>query len=1002
MTDSSQADRPADRAPAPGGRALSRGDLGRLEEEQRLRWERGEPVLVEDYIRAIPRLLEEPDDLLDLIYHEILLREELGEEPGLDEYLRRFPQFDGAIRDQFRVHEAIRFAGRAGDDGGAEPGAKLLTLAIENAVAAATPPQIPGFEVIRELGRGGMGVVYLARQAGLNRMVAIKMILAGEYSRPRDRARLRAEAEVLARLAHPNLVQIHETGEHQGHPYFSMEYVEGGRLSDALRGTPWEPGPAARLVETLARACQSAHERGVIHRDLTPSNVLLSSSGEPKIVDFGLAKLAGGAARRTASGEILGTPGYMAPEQAAGGSKDVAPAADVYALGAILYELLTGRPPFVGASILDALAQVARDDPIAPCRLQPKIPRDLETVCLKCLNKDIARRYATAAALAEDLRRFRDGEPVRARPIGAAQRAARWARRRPGVAALLALCTTGALAALVLIAWEGRQARLAQGRAEQAQQAEAAQRMAADAARQREARQRQSYQGLSAVLLRDRAVRHCEEGDVGRGLLWLAESLRVAPDEDSGLRRAIRADLAGWLGQLHPLQAILEHPPQVLAAGWSPDSRLVATAGSDGTTRLWDAGSGLARGPALRQPGAASALTFSPDGTMIVAATGSEGRLRRVAGGKPAILDLGNDSELLAAAFREDGRRLYTAIRRGESAWLRAWETDSGGPVGAAVDLGSGVNLVMFSPDGRSLVTGCETSQHRSRLWRCDDGAPVRELLEHRDRVVAIAFYRGDRRWFVTGSYDHTCRVWDRDTGEPVGKVFRLFGAVRAVAFHPTRPLVLVGGHERIAQLWDCHGETSVGAPLRHPDAVTVVGFSPDGRAALTASRNQVRLWNVATGGAIGAPLPHLQEVLDASFSPDGRAVMTRTREGAVRIWPIAPARFEGRRLPHQGWVMAVAFDPIAGGSFLTASSGARAKSWHGARIQPEGPRSPLPAGDPSTRWHTGATDEPSRRGRSRVRSTWEGKRQVEPVASPSRSARSCGVSHSARTGARF
>ena len=313
----------------------------------------------------------------------------------------------------------------------------------EDTAAAGPCPSIPGFEVIGELGRGGMGVVYLARQAGLNRLVALKMILAAEYSRPHDRARFRSEAAAVARLAHPNLVQIHGSGEHQGRPYFFMEYVDGGRLADSLQGTPWDPRRAARLVETLARATHSAHERGVIHRDLTPSNVLLASDGEPKIVDFGLAKLTDGGTRRTASGDILGTAGYMAPEQATGQSKEVGPGADIYALGAILYELLTGRPPFVGASFLDALAQVVRDDPIAPSRLQPRLPRDLETISLKCLNKDPGRRYPTAAELADDLHRYLAGEPVRARPIGTIGRSARWVRRRPAVALLLALGAIG-------------------------------------------------------------------------------------------------------------------------------------------------------------------------------------------------------------------------------------------------------------------------------------------------------------------------------------------------------------------------------------------------------------------------------------------------------------------------------------------------------------------------------------------------------------------------------
>ena len=415
-----------------------------------------------------------------------------------------------------------------------------------------------------------MGVVYLAWQSGLNRPVALKMILAGEYSRPVDRERFRSEAEVVARLEHPNLVKIHETGEQDGRPYFSMEYVKGGRLTDSLRGTPLSPLRAAQLAETLARATHAAHERGVIHRDLTPSNVLLTPEGEPKIVDFGLAKLTIGGMERTRSGDILGTPSYMAPEQAIGQSKGVGPAADVYALGAILYEMLTGRPPFKGETLMDTLSQVIDNEPVTPCRLQSKVPRDLETVCLKCLNKEPGRRYASALELALDLRRYLTGKPVHARPIGVAGRAARWARRRPAIASLLSVCFAGAIVAFAAVTWEGRKARFAQAVAEQAQKAEETQRIAAEAAREQEARQRRLFQGLSAVLLRDRALRHCEDGDIGRGLLWLAECLQRVPDDDPELQRAIRTNLAGWQWQGHPLLALLGHSDKVLAAALEP------------------------------------------------------------------------------------------------------------------------------------------------------------------------------------------------------------------------------------------------------------------------------------------------------------------------------------------------------------------------------------------------------------------------------------------------
>jgi urea transport system substrate-binding protein len=284
-----------------------------------------------------------------------------------------------------------------------------------------------------------MGVVYKARQLAANRLVALKMILAGSHAGEADLARFRTEAEALARLQHPNIVQVHEVGEHEGKPFFSLEFCPSGPLDHKLDGTPWQPQEAARLVETLARAMHAAHEKNVIHRDLKPANVLLDEKGQPRITDFGLAKKMDEKGQ-TASGVILGTPSYMAPEQAAG--KEVGPATDIYALGAILYELLTGRPPFKAATPLDTVMQVLHEEPQRPRKLNPRIDPDLEAICLKCLSREADRRYPCALALADDLGRFLNDESIQARPVSRAERFWRWCRRKPlgvglGVAVLL-------------------------------------------------------------------------------------------------------------------------------------------------------------------------------------------------------------------------------------------------------------------------------------------------------------------------------------------------------------------------------------------------------------------------------------------------------------------------------------------------------------------------------------------------------------------------------------
>ncbi|MCI0683335.1 MAG: serine/threonine protein kinase [Gemmataceae bacterium] len=400
---------------------------------------------------------ESPDAALEsrigAIADEFTRRHQRGDNPRLDEYTERYPELAELLRDILPAIQALRPAQSLAETphGGATPGSPLAPREAGHPLAE-REICLADYEVLGEIGRGGMGVVYKARHRTLGRIVALKMLQSTDAA---DLERFRSEAQAVARLQHPNVVQIFEVQETSGRPFLALEYVDGGSLAERTKGEPQLPRQAAALIETLARAIAAAHESGLVHRDLKPSNVLLEvancglpnaaagdsvgtsaigdlQSAIPKVTDFGLAKRLDQDLGQTQSGAIVGTPSYMAPEQATDGAR-VGPAADIFALGAILYELIVGRPPFKGPSVVETLELVRHAEPTPPAQLQPGCPRDLETICLTCLHKEPARRFASAAALADDLRRFQNGEPIHARPVGSLERLAKWLRRRPAV-----------------------------------------------------------------------------------------------------------------------------------------------------------------------------------------------------------------------------------------------------------------------------------------------------------------------------------------------------------------------------------------------------------------------------------------------------------------------------------------------------------------------------------------------------------------------------------------
>ncbi|HSI30733.1 MAG TPA: serine/threonine-protein kinase, partial [Miltoncostaeaceae bacterium] len=623
------------------------------------------------------------------------------------------------------------------------PAVRALRLSHDSKSAIGTPdaaPVIPPaptaigeYEILGEVGRGGMGVVYQARHRGLQRPAAVKMVLAGEFASRAQGVRFRLEAELAARVRHPNFVQVYEVGSHDGRPFLALEWVEGGSLADRLLGKPWPPAEAAALVETLARAMHVAHDEGVVHRDLKPANILMAADGTPKITDFGLAQPLEGGRTVTRSGILVGTPGYMAPEQAAGTRALVGPATDVYALGVVLYQLCTGRLPIQADSTLEWLRAVTSDEPVRPRRLQPRLPRDLEAVTLRCLEKEPRHRYPSALALADDLGRFREGKPVLARPAGPVTRLTRACRRRPLVAALLALLALSLLAGMGGVTWKWVEAN--------------GQRDLAVAEKQAAL-----YQAYRASLAAAGAA--IESHDVADA----ASHLRSAPE-----------DLRGWEwkhlhSRLDDSSAVFPVPPAeggVLVAG---ADRLRVATWTAGGVRLTDLIGGTHstvpvhpdRGPytiSARQT-RLGLRVVSWVGRTSFGLHDETGRLQTRA---PAVTP-GPDSVYVSP----DGTRVAHRWLDGEQARLQIYNAATG-ELTAVCD-GHDTDLIgaTFSPDGERIATCGEDLV--ARVLDAATGMLLFTFRGHTKKVVSVAF-SPDGSYLVTASSDGTVRQWDSRTG---------------------------------------------------------------------------------------------------------------------------------------------------------------------------------------------------------------------------------------------
>jgi WD40 repeat protein/tRNA A-37 threonylcarbamoyl transferase component Bud32 len=895
-------------------------ELIHVDLERRLK--AGEAARVEHYIEQFPELRDDKTAVVGLLAAEYRLRREFG--PGCDreEILRRFPEYQVEL--EAALPNEVHAAPAPNEDAVPlpptdieEPAKHVGAPPVQKALPSGGAPDLPtvrGYVVLEKLSQGGMGIVYKARQLGFNRIVALKMIRSHFRNDPEFRVRFANEAEAIARLQHPHIVQVFQVGEHENVPYFSMEFCPGGSLHDKLHGTPLPAKEAAILVRSLAQGVGAAHAAGVIHRDLKPANVLLDAAGTPKVTDFGLARKLDEALQGE-TGVLLGTPEYMAPEQAEAKGRAVGEPADVYALGAILYECLTGRPPFKAATVLETLAQVKADDPVRPSQLNPGVPLDLETVCLKCLEKYPAKRYQSAAELEAELRRFQDGEPVRARPIGRFARAVKWARRHPARA--FAVAVTAIALAVVIGSIVTALVQISAARDDAIRQQIVAQNLAAEkgvladangalaesngelAAKERRGRLetqeqllRQRNTTLTAQLLRFQYVAAVDPRRAGQ----LLDDCNACP-----------LDLRDAAWRLYSRSCNAQQPTTLVAdnygfyaVAFAPDGRRAATSARTGKVTVWD----------------------------IVA----DRVVSEIPSGKVAILSL---------AFDRSGTVL---VGGGNDGSVRFWDADRGTQTHVLNDPQGGfVNSVALSPDANTVVTLTHAPMNR--------GSPPQSGLTTRVRAAVApattigvaatsnclaiaataiqlrpAFAPPSR---VNFERETTLSAWDRATDQQKRIVTEQQAPPQALACSPDGKTVATCDNNTV-RIWDLSTGHLVRTLPSLPATVSSLAFHPSGRfLALGAWDHTVRLWDLSATREIAVLQDAKAGVTGVAFSSDGRLLAAGSsdeslfdRRGAyeVLVWDLTASRPARRLSGSVGVPVALSITP--GGSVISGSLG--------------------------------------------------------------------------------